>query len=583
MSDDTRPIPAQTGDGAEAPTGRQRRAPGLGIEVAGLTDKGRVRPGNEDNLTHESPGSPQARARGTLLVVSDGMGGHAAGEVASQIAVDTVRATYYQQRGVPIGDAVREAIAVANSAIYAAAQRDRERAGMGCTIVALVVHGAEVTIGHVGDSRAYLIRGGQAVQLTNDHSWVAMQVQEGILTPEQAEHHPNRSVLMRALGRQPSVDVDISHRTLQAGDVLLLCSDGLTGMVSDAEIADYASRVPTSQLPRQLVDLANQRGAPDNVTVLVGTITGTPTPAQAASATATTIAAAPPDARTPRMDVPAGDSPTDRNLQRPQPAAAPQGSPAMPPGPRPGTPIVVSRTSATPGAPPVVARPGKGRWIAGAVAAFGLATALLLLSISQLTRDGSPASTSPGTPTAVTAPAGTPKPVATIPPPVSTVLPGLVEPTRAATVTPPPPTAAVTPTQASAPATRPASAASPAISATSIVAPLLPLIPTLESILVTPTPTPDGEGASSDTPSTSAETPPTSPGAQPVPPDGNAGGAAPGTTDPSAEEPAPADQPVPPAAQPPPPPESAPAAQPKPGFQLPPGISIPPVRRRDDD
>jgi serine/threonine protein phosphatase PrpC len=277
-----------------------RPPPGLTIEVAGLTDKGRVRPGNEDNLIFEDPSTPLARAHGTLLVVSDGMGGHAAGEVASQIAVETIHNSYYRNRSMPPDQAVHDAIASANGAIYEAAQQRLERAGMGCTVVALVVHGPDLIVGHVGDSRAYLIRAGQATQLTLDHSWVAMQVHEGILTPEQAEHHPNRSVLMRALGRQASVEVDISHRQLQPGDILLACSDGLTGMVTDAEIAEYAGRVPLHDLPRQLIDLANSRGAPDNITVLVGAIGGTPTTAQAAGQPkaldpndATTVIAAP--------------------------------------------------------------------------------------------------------------------------------------------------------------------------------------------------------------------------------------------------------------------------------------------------
>ena len=146
---------------------------------------------------------------------------------------------------------------------------------MGCTIVVMVVQGNTLTVGHVGDSRGYLIRGGRARQITRDHSWVAMQVEEGILTPEQAEHHPNRSLLMRALGRQPSVEVEISQHQLQAGDVLLLCSDGLTGVVGDAEIGEYASRYAPETAADQLVNLANQRGAPDNVTVVAAAITAT--------------------------------------------------------------------------------------------------------------------------------------------------------------------------------------------------------------------------------------------------------------------------------------------------------------------
>src|SRR5262249_5832709 len=159
-----------------------------------------------------------------------------------------VQAAYYRAHGVPVADAVRDAITAANSTIYESAERDPSRSGMGCTIVALVIQDGKLTVGHVGDSRAYLIRNGQAHQLTRDHSWVAMQAAEGILTPAQAEHHPNRSVLMRAVGRHETVEVDIGFERLLAGDVLVLCSDGLTGVVHDEEIAAYASRHGASAL-----------------------------------------------------------------------------------------------------------------------------------------------------------------------------------------------------------------------------------------------------------------------------------------------------------------------------------------------
>jgi serine/threonine protein phosphatase PrpC len=270
MSDDPRSTPHHTSE-SDAPTGQIWPSAALSLEVVGETDKGRVRPGNEDNLIYEDPNSPQARAQGTLLVVSDGMGGHAAGEVASDIAVKTIHGTYYRHRGIPAADAVRDAIVAANTAIYEAAQRSRERAGMGCTVVVLMVQGDDLIIGHVGDSRAYLIRGGVATQLTLDHSWVAMQVHEGILTPEQAEHHPNRSVLMRALGRQASVEVDISTRKLRAGDVLLVCSDGLSGMVTDEEIRDIVVDAgdDLDLAVKKLIDRANEHGGEDNCTVVL--------------------------------------------------------------------------------------------------------------------------------------------------------------------------------------------------------------------------------------------------------------------------------------------------------------------------
>ena len=627
MSDDPRstPPPAPQSD---APTGQLRQSAALTIEVVGETDKGRVRPGNEDNLIHEDPHTPLARAHGTLMVVSDGMGGHAAGEIASEIAVKTIHGTFYRQRGVPVGEAVRDAIVTANTAIYEAAQRNRERAGMGCTVVVLVVQGADLTIGHVGDSRAYLIRGGVATQLTLDHSWVAMQVHEGILTPEQAEHHPNRSVLMRALGRQAAVEVDISTRKLRAGDVLLVCSDGLTGMVTDAEIAEYASRVPAKALPRQLIDLANQRGAPDNVTVLVGAISGGPVATQILATpsgagqdpnASTTIIATPKDARTLRPDAsPAGDTPTDRNLPRPKPAATVSSGPASTAGgsqrtPTPppatstpeapgtpgartgqsaagsaptarvphGKPVVVARSSVTEPADAGAGRGrGRGQWIAGAVAAFGLAAALLLLVAFQGGVFGTSSTSTSGA--ASSGATGAPPAATVVPAAVATAVtpnPSILLPAPAA-ATPIGPAGgqqpAATPTSASSkPAIAPTVASSPAATnpTPTLGLPVVPAIPTIRGILATvvptrvPTATPIAR--TGEAPTTSSEAPAAS-GQGP-------GGAADTTADPSMDEGQPSETPpeggssegAPPEEAPGPasdaPQQAQPQPQPKPG------------------
>jgi protein phosphatase len=233
---------------SDVPTRRIAAPPLVTVQVEGQTHPGRVRSGNEDALAVESPASERARALGTLLVVSDGMGGHAAGEVASRIVVDTIPDVYYRQaapgRARPVVEALANAVVEANAAIFAEAQRNPERAGMGCTVVAAVVRGDDLVVAHVGDSRAYLVRGGRIRRLTRDHSWVAQQVDEGILTPEQAERHPHRSLLTRALGRDASVEVEVTRFALQVGDTLILCSDGLTATVRDAEIADLAATLP---------------------------------------------------------------------------------------------------------------------------------------------------------------------------------------------------------------------------------------------------------------------------------------------------------------------------------------------------
>lgn len=571
MSDDPRSMPHPATPSDDTPTGQIRQPSALSIEVVGETDKGRVRPGNEDNLIHEDPNSPLARGQGTLLVVSDGMGGHAAGEVASEIAVNTIHTTFYRNRGLPVAEAVRDAIVTANTAIYEAAQRNMERAGMGCTVVALVVQGADLTIGHVGDSRAYLIRDGVATQLTLDHSWVAMQVHEGILTPEQAEHHPNRSVLMRALGRYPAVEVDVSNRKLRAGDVLLVCSDGLTGMVTDAEIAEYASRIPPQALPRQLIDLANSRGAPDNVTVLIGAITRASAMAPGGVAdpySATTIIPPPRDARTPHLEpAPAGDSPTDRNLTRPKaadtipigrsntslprastpkpptPAAAPSSparGPAAAPKPRAplGKPVVVARTSVKqPAGAPIRSVRGRSQWIAGAVAAFGLAGALLLLVAFQggvfgTSSTSTVTSAAPPTAAPATAPpaaAATSVPAAAPPPPAATANPAVLLPAPAAATPISPsaagkPTATTVPTPASSPA---ATNPTPTLSIPAI--PAIPAIPTIRSLFGTPAPTATPGQRTGEAPSTSADAPGAS-GQEP------GGGASSATTEPSTDE-----------------------------------------------
>ncbi|MCC7370513.1 MAG: Stp1/IreP family PP2C-type Ser/Thr phosphatase [Chloroflexi bacterium] len=513
---------------SDAPTGQLRPPQRLAIEVFGETNPGRVRPGNEDNLTWEDPAASEARTHGTLLVVSDGMGGHAAGEVASEIAVRTVRGRFYQSRSLPVGDAIREAITVANDAIYQAAQRHREQAGMGCTVVAMVVHDGDLTVGHVGDSRGYLIRGGRATQLTLDHSWVAMQVKEGILTPEQAEHHPNRSVLLRALGRQPGVEADVSQVQLQAGDILLLCSDGLTGMVSDAEIAEQAVRVPARELPHQLIELANARGAPDNVTVLIGHIV----PADGAAATpvlddrTTTLLAGPAGSRLQSPDAAPGNMPTDRLRPRgpaapadqtvplgvPAPAAGGAAGPGATAGGSPrGRPVVRARSTSvqTAGGLSELSR-GRGRWIAGALAAFGLAAGLILISLFQLTRDSSPptaASTSAAAQATAAPPAAAqPTAVPTVPPPISSQLPAA----QATVTTPPQPGI---PTISAMLPTPPASVATPAPSPNAVGSPAPPLqilppsLATAQTILTPVLPSIPGKPRTGEAPSTSADAP----------------------------------------------------------------------------
>ena len=228
-------------------------------ERAGLTDPGRKRRENEDALVLEPP----------LFAVADGMGGAQAGEVASRLAASAFR-EFHEADELDGVDRVAAIIKEANRRIYERAQRDRQVAGMGTTVTAALVEGDRVTIGHVGDSRAYRIRDGELEQLTQDHSLVADLVRSGRLTPEEAESHPQRSVITRALGTDPEVDVDTFTVDPAPGDVFLLCSDGLTSMVDDAAILETVRNCPTLESAGEaLVKTANRQGGEDNVTVVL--------------------------------------------------------------------------------------------------------------------------------------------------------------------------------------------------------------------------------------------------------------------------------------------------------------------------
>ena len=242
----------------------------LRLEVAELTDVGRRRDSNEDNMTRLVPKDlEQMEQKGAIFVVADGMGGHAAGEVASEIAVETIREEYYESESEEIGEALLHAIKQANQVIYERANEQAGRAGMGTTCVVVVARGALAYIANVGDSRAYLIREGQLRQVTHDHSWVAEQVRAGMLTEEQARTHAHRNVITRALGTQPEVEADLFLEPLQEGDLLLLCSDGLSGPVPDTELHRIVSSVPPQEAVRDLIAQANEQGGPDNITAVV--------------------------------------------------------------------------------------------------------------------------------------------------------------------------------------------------------------------------------------------------------------------------------------------------------------------------
>src|SRR2546421_4642908 len=235
------------------------------ITCAGRTDVGIIRSGNEDNFL-------VVPDRG-IFVVADGMGGHAAGEVASEMAVRYVA----RELGSPhaladeqLADRMRTAIRAANGAIFQRTLTEHDKRGMGTTVTALVLYDARFLVGQVGDSRAYLLRDGKLVQLTKDHSYVQEQVDAGYLTPEQARSHPYSNVITRCVGANSDVIPDVYVGAVRPRDLFLLASDGLTGMLEDPQLAELLAgdRMPQEQVD-DLIAEANRHGGLDNITAII--------------------------------------------------------------------------------------------------------------------------------------------------------------------------------------------------------------------------------------------------------------------------------------------------------------------------
>jgi protein phosphatase len=247
------------------------------ISYQALTDVGRKRKGNEDSLF--------VNPEQNLFVVADGMGGHAAGEVASRVAVDAINEfvcltgddeeitwPYGLDETISYdGNRLKTAIRYANRKVMDATKEKSEYEGMATTVAAVLVDGDSANLGHVGDSRIYLVRDGQITQLTTDHSWVNEQIVSGVISADQARSHPLRNVVTRALGGKTDLQVDMKVHPIEPGDVLLLCSDGLTTMMADDEIAQVVADAAgdVEKTARALVAGANAKGGEDNITVLV--------------------------------------------------------------------------------------------------------------------------------------------------------------------------------------------------------------------------------------------------------------------------------------------------------------------------
>ena len=247
------------------------------IEAYGRTDVGRRRKINEDSFLV----SPET----SLYAVCDGMGGHNAGEVASRMAIETL-ASFVEKSGIEReitwpwgldanlsfdGNRIKTAIKLANAKVFQAADNREELTGMGTTVVASIATGKVLTIGSAGDSRCYLVRGGALQQLTRDDSWVSAALGEGILNSDDVEHHPLRNVITKAVGARDTIDLDVIEHQFEPGDLAMLCSDGLHGMLNDQELARLllAPWASLEEAATRLLDAANEAGGRDNVTVVL--------------------------------------------------------------------------------------------------------------------------------------------------------------------------------------------------------------------------------------------------------------------------------------------------------------------------
>ncbi|WP_227766930.1 Stp1/IreP family PP2C-type Ser/Thr phosphatase [Zhaonella formicivorans] len=231
------------------------------MRAAARSEAGLVRKSNEDFFLCDP-------AKG-LYIVADGMGGHLAGEVASQMAIKVI-ADYLDGAGTDHLSALKEAVTHANARIYSDSQDDLSRQGMGTTLTSAWIVGSKLYLAHVGDSRAYLIRKGSINLLTCDHSYVGELLRNGGLTEEEAQHHPRRNVLMRAVGADSEVDIDLIEVNLEPGDHLLLCTDGLFNLIPGEELLEIILRESTlEEAVNCMVDLAYSRGAGDNLTVIL--------------------------------------------------------------------------------------------------------------------------------------------------------------------------------------------------------------------------------------------------------------------------------------------------------------------------
>ena len=251
----------------------------LGQNVGHGSDVGRVRPLNED--FHRVWQFPVRGGELTLLAVADGMGGAASGEVASKLAMEVLDESFSRyvqelEHGssvVGIDRLAEKAVRLANRRVYAAAIRNQGRRGMGTTLTFIAIYGRKAFVGHVGDSRAYMVRNKKIYQLTRDHSWVEEQLDKGLITEEEAENHEWRNLITRALGTRPQVAPDTVEIEVKKGDIFVISTDGLHSLVKPEEILAEVRRTTDRQSSVEfLISLANERGGPDNITLVIAEV-----------------------------------------------------------------------------------------------------------------------------------------------------------------------------------------------------------------------------------------------------------------------------------------------------------------------
>ncbi|MBL4847752.1 MAG: Stp1/IreP family PP2C-type Ser/Thr phosphatase [Planctomycetes bacterium] len=253
------------------------------VELGQHSHVGMTRTENQDFFGYwESDDDREFDLRGRLAVVCDGMGGHSGGEIASRMAVEAIIDSYKGATQDNVSEALRASIESANHTVYSEGVRLKELAGMGTTVTALVQRRGMVYFGQVGDSRAYLIRGGQMKQMTKDHSLVQQLVDEGLLEESEMENHPDKNVILRSLGVKPEVEVDVSHIPIAKGDTFLICSDGLSGLISNDEMLEIYTKGEKSGkslrgICEEMIDGANAAGGHDNSTVQLLRVVATET------------------------------------------------------------------------------------------------------------------------------------------------------------------------------------------------------------------------------------------------------------------------------------------------------------------